>query len=132
MTDSKEKKHILVVDDSPIIRKYIQRALGVCGIESDRIIEAENGKVALGLLADHPIGLVILDLNMPVMDGPSFLLYMRMDEGFKEIPVAIVSTECNVLKRSVLERLGIAGYLRKPFNPRDMKTLIEEQMEAAA
>ncbi len=132
MTDSKEKKHILVVDDSPIIRKYIQRALGVCGIESDRIIEAENGKVALGLLAEHPIGLVILDLNMPVMDGPSFLLYMRMDEGYKEIPVAIVSTECNVLKRSVLERLGIAGYLRKPFNPRDMKALIEEQMEAAA
>ncbi len=132
MTDSKEKKHILVVDDSPIIRKYIQRALGVCGIDSDRIIEAENGKVALGLLAEHPIGLVILDLNMPVMDGPSFLLYMRMDEGYKDIPVAIVSTECNVLKRSVLERLGIAGYLRKPFNPRDMKALIEEQMEAAA
>ncbi|MCP5023887.1 MAG: response regulator [bacterium] len=132
MTDSNKKIHILVVDDSPIIRKYIQRALSVCGIEADRILEAENGKVALGVLAEETVGLVILDLNMPVMDGPSFLLYMRMDEGYKDIPVAIVSTECNVLKRSVLERLGIAGYLRKPFNPRDMKELIEKQMEAAA
>ncbi len=132
MTDSNKKMQILVVDDSPIIRKYIQRALSVCGIEADRILEAENGKVALGVLAEESVGLVILDLNMPVMDGPSFLLYMRMDESFKDIPVAIVSTECNVLKRSVLERLGIAGYLRKPFNPRDMKELIEKQMEAAA
>lgn len=132
MTDSNEKKQILVVDDSPIIRKYIQRALSVCGIEADRILEAENGKVALGVLAEETIGLVILDLNMPVMDGPSFLLYMRMDENYKDIPVAIVSTECNVLKRTVLERLGIAGYLRKPFNPRDMKELIDKQMEAAA
>ena len=132
MTDSNEKKHILVVDDSPIIRKYIRRALSVCGVEDGLVIDAENGKVALAMLHEQPVGLVILDLNMPVMDGPSFLLYLRMHELFSEIPVAVVSTECNVLKRTVLERLGIAGYLRKPFDPKDLKGLLDEQMEAAA
>ncbi|MDF1839102.1 MAG: response regulator [Planctomycetota bacterium] len=132
MTDSNTAKQILVVDDSPIIRKYIRRALSVCGVQDDQVLDAENGKVALSMLSEHDIGLVILDLNMPVMDGPSFLLYLRMHEEFNTIPVAIVSTECNVLKRSVLERLGIAGYLRKPFAPNELKSLIDEQMEAAA
>jgi len=132
MTDSKAMKHILVVDDSPIIRKYIRRALSVCGVEDSQVLDAENGKVALAMLAEQPVGLVILDLNMPVLDGPSFLLYLRMHEEFHSIPVAIVSTECNVLKRSALERLGIAGYLRKPFAPNELKSLLDEQMEAAA
>jgi two-component system chemotaxis response regulator CheY len=132
MIESMGTKHILVVDDSPIIRKYVRRALSVCGVDDSVVLEAENGKVALDVVAEHPVGLVILDLNMPVMDGPSFLLYLRMHERFSDIPVVIVSTECNLLKRSVLGRLGFAGYLRKPFAPTELKSLLDEHLEVVA
>ncbi|MFT5197728.1 MAG: DNA-binding response OmpR family regulator, partial [Planctomycetota bacterium] len=49
-----------------------------------------------------------------------------------DIPVVIVSTECNLLKRSVLGRLGFAGYLRKPFAPTELKSLLDEHLEVAA
>ncbi|MEY2714359.1 MAG: Chemotaxis protein, partial [Planctomycetota bacterium] len=64
--------HVLVVDDSPILRTAIKKVVKLAGVPEDRIFEAGNGVEALDVLETVWIDLVLLDLNMPVMDGEQF------------------------------------------------------------
>lgn len=111
---------VLVVDDSPILRLSIRRAVTQAGVENENIFEAGNGREALDFLRDNTVDLILLDLNMPVMDGETFMRVLSTDESRRDVMVVVVSTESNQKRLAQLEGLGVRGYLHKPFEPEEL------------
>ncbi len=120
--------NVLIVDDSPILRKAIKKVVRLAGVEEDRIHEAGNGQEALEILETVWIDLVLLDLNMPVMDGEQFAQELRKREDLAGVAVVIVSTEANKERLDRLKALGIVNSLRKPFEPEDLCRLIAKTL----
>ena len=116
--------NVMIVDDSPILRKAIKKVVRLAGIEDDRIHEAGNGRDALTILETVWIDLVLLDLNMPVMDGEQFAQELRKRPELQGVAVVIVSTEANKDRLQRLRDLGIVDSLRKPFEPEDLCKMI--------
>ncbi|OIP99528.1 MAG: response regulator [Zetaproteobacteria bacterium CG2_30_46_52] len=106
---------VLVVDDARVVRISLGRILKKLGFE---IIEAENGKEAYEAMNAHPdIALVMLDWNMPVMNGYEFLVAMREQERFSENPrVIMVTTETGMPSMLKALAAGADEYIMKPFD----------------
>jgi two-component system, chemotaxis family, chemotaxis protein CheY len=106
---------LIVADDSRLIRGIIDKTATSIGFE---VIHAANGKEALNILeaGGKDINLVLLDWNMPMMNGIDVLRNMRGDDRFKEIPVLMISTESEDDKIKEAIDAGAHGYLTKPFN----------------
>ncbi len=115
---------VLIVDDSPILRRAVMRAVVQAGLEEENITQVANGQEALDALKKCPADLVLLDLNMPVMDGWTFAQTAKSDESLKRIPIVVVSTESNQKRIEQLRGLGIRGFLHKPFEPEDLRNLV--------
>ena len=109
--------NILIVDDSLIIRKSLIKTFGMTGIEVGTFFQATNGKEGLELLSNNWIDLVILDINMPVMNGMDFMRAVSSDTKHKDVPVMVVSTEGSQERIAELSNLGVKAYLRKPVAP---------------
>jgi len=125
-------KPVLLVDDSPLIRRTVRRALNQIGVEDDLILEAGNGQEALRILSRNHVGLILLDLHMPVMDGETFTRVVRTEDKFNKIPIVIVSTEANQERLDRLREMGIDGYLHKPFAPEDLRDLVGDVIGKAS
>lgn len=112
---------ILSVDDSAIIRRIIRGMVDVLGYE---FLEASNGQEALDILGKEKIDLVLLDWNMPVLDGYSTLVSMRENPDLRKIPVIMVTTEAE--KTNVIRAIqaGAQHYFTKPFTQEDLMTRI--------
>ncbi|MFT4542767.1 MAG: two-component system chemotaxis response regulator CheY [Planctomycetota bacterium] len=123
---------VLVVDDSPILRRSIRKSLNQTGVDDSRIMEANHGAEALEILKIHEIALVLLDLNMPVMNGEATLKEIRENTKTKDVPVVIVTTEGNIMRLMRLQSMGIRGYLRKPFQPEDLRELVGDVLNLAS
>jgi two-component system chemotaxis response regulator CheY len=117
--------NVLIVDDSPILRTAIRKVVRLAGIEDDRIHEAGNGRDALSVLETVWIDLVLLDLNMPVMDGEEFARRLRAKPELGEVAVVVVSTEANKDRLQRLRDLGVVDSLHKPFEPEDLRRLVD-------
>ena len=116
--------NLLIVDDSPILRKAIKKVARVAGVPADQIFEAGNGQEALDALDASWIDLVLLDLNMPVMDGEEFVKRLRSHPDHKDIAVVVVSTESNIERLQRMRHMGVLDTLHKPFEPEDLCRLI--------
>jgi two-component system chemotaxis response regulator CheY len=115
---------ILVIDDSSLIHQMYRLVLHRYNCE---IVDAMNGQEALDLLATHKgIDLVMLDINMPVMNGVQFLENAAVRRITDRIPVIIVSTDGREQDTVRGLRLGAKGYLKKPFDPAQLHDLIEK------
>jgi two-component system chemotaxis response regulator CheY len=126
---------ILVVDDSRAIRAFIRNALVGMGHPSEDIHEAGDGAEALDVLAKTNVDLVLVDWNMPRMNGLAFLRETRASEDLKHLPVVMVTSESE--RSQVVEaiRAGARGYIVKPFTPETLKqkiATIEEEAAAGA
>ncbi len=110
--------YILVVDDDADFRTGLRLALEMKGYQVD---EAENGEEALAKLAVKPPLLVLLDLQMPVMNGREMLQRMRANADLKEVPVVIIS---GFGFEWEAELMGAQGYIGKPFEPEELQKTI--------
>jgi CheY-like chemotaxis protein len=117
-----KKNTILLVEDDELDVISFERALKKIGIQYKLFI-AHNGKEALNMLTDpeNPIkpDVILLDLNMPKMNGIEFLRALRGDKKFTELKVFIMTTSSESSDRSVAEELGISGYIIKPLSYTD-------------
>jgi len=113
--------NILIVDDSNTMRAVIKRTLAISGLDVGEVYEASNGIEALARMASHPVGVVLLDINMPVMNGVQLVKRIRDDPRLREIPVIITSTEGSEARIEELMRAGARGYVRKPFRPEQLR-----------
>ncbi len=110
---------VIVADDSLLMRKIIQNELDELGYKG---VGAVNGKKVLEILENDStdIGLVILDWNMPVMDGLEVVKVLQEDKRFKEIPVLMVSTESEDARINEALKAGAKDYLCKPFTSEEI------------
>ncbi len=112
------KKTILIVDDSKTIRNLVAFILQAEGIP---VITAENGLDGLEkLYSSEDIALILTDINMPKMDGFSFIATVRAQSNYRDIPIIILSTESGESDIQKGINLGINLYLVKPAQPERM------------
>jgi two-component system, chemotaxis family, chemotaxis protein CheY len=112
---------VLIVDDSSVMRKIVERSLRQAGIEIGQVFEAGNGLEALAVLNERKVNLVLCDINMPAMDGLEFVKQLPKVENAKGVPVVMVTTEGS--EGHVVQALsaGARGYIRKPFTADQVK-----------
>ena len=107
------KKRVLVIDDAALVRLYYREALERAGYEVD---EALNGLEALEKLLVRPVDLLVVDVNMPQMDGLTFLQVLRRQElSVASIPALVTSTEGGPQDIAAARRAGANYYLIKPI-----------------
>ena len=110
-------KTIMIVDDSASIREVVGIALKRAGYE---VIDACDGKNALSKLNGRKVNLIISDVNMPVMDGISFVKAMKQLPAHKFTPVIMLTTESQEAKKSEGQAAGAKAWVVKPFRPEQM------------
>ena len=110
-------KTILVVDDSASLRQVVGIALKGAGYG---VIDACDGKDALSKLNGEKIHLIISDVNMPVMDGITFVKEVKKLPNYKFIPIIMLTTESQEGKKQEGQMAGAKAWVVKPFQPAQM------------
>ena len=123
-------KKILVVDDSALIHQMYRLVMARYKCE---IVDAMNGQEALDVLAvQNDVQLVLLDINMPVMNGVQFLEKAAGLGITRKIPIIVISTEGKEDDTIRGLKLGARAYLKKPFNPADLHEMIDKIIPGAS
>ncbi len=107
-------KTALIVDDSATMREMVSYTLKQAGFEP---LTGSNGQEALDKLTGQALDLIITDLNMPVMDGLSFIKAVRARDEYKFVPILLLPTESQADIKAQGKAAGATGWLVKPFNP---------------
>ena len=110
-------KNIMIVDDSASLRQVVAIALKGAGYD---VVEACDGKDALSKLDGRKLHLVISDVNMPNMDGISFVKQMKTMASYKFAPVIMLTTEAGDGKKAEGRAAGVKAWVVKPFQPTQM------------
>ncbi|MGP9833489.1 response regulator [Marinobacter sp. NSM] len=116
-------KTVMVVDDSASLRQVVVMALKSAGYET---MEAENGKKALEVLKAKRANLIISDVNMPVMDGLTFLKEVKKMPEYKFTPVIMLTTESSETRKSEGKASGAKAWVVKPFQPQQMLDAVKK------
>ena len=120
---------VLLVDDSAVMRKIIQRNIKETGLIVDEFIEAGDGNQALDKVnADGDLDLILLDWNMPNMSGIEFVKTLRSLNLSKRIPVVMVTTEGSEAKVTEAKESGADGYLTKPFTADQLRDTLGDYL----
>jgi len=114
-------KTILVVDDSASLRQVVSIALKGGGYD---VIEACDGQDALGKLNGRKINLIISDVNMPVMDGITFVTELKKLPEHRFTPVIMLTTEAGDSMKQRGQAAGAKAWVVKPFQPAQMLTAV--------
>mgnify|MGYP000090632004 FL=1 len=120
---------VLLVDDSAVMRKIIQRNIKETGLVVDEFVEAGDGNQALDKVnANGDLDLILLDWNMPNMSGIEFVKTLRSLNLSKRIPVVMVTTEGSDAKVSEAKESGADGYLTKPFTADQLRDTLGDYL----
>jgi two-component system chemotaxis response regulator CheY len=111
---SEMAKTALIVDDSTTMRQMVAFTLREAGYQ---VVEAEHGQDALNKITAQPVNIVITDLNMPVMDGFTFIQNVRAMPTYKFLPILMLTTESQLSKKEQGKAVGATGWIIKPFDP---------------
>lgn len=115
-------KQILVVDDSPINLKLVRGALE----RLYRVIAVSSGKQALEFLRSHSVDLILLDINMPEMDG--FDVAGKLREVGNKAPILIISAENDEDTVVRAKNLGVVDFVAKPFTPESILERVKKHV----
>jgi CheY-like chemotaxis protein len=117
-----DEKPILIIDDDEELRRSMVDLLGELGFAAEAVADGERG---LERLTRGPAPwLILLDLKMPVMDGPAFRAAQRRSAALIAIPVVLVTADADVEERAIA--LGVEAYLRKPVGLRELEPLLRQ------
>lgn len=116
-------KTILVVDDSASLRQVVGIALRGAGYD---VIEACDGKDALAKLTGQKVHLMISDVNMPNMDGITFVKNVKQNPLYKFTPVVMLTTESGESKKAEGQAAGAKAWVVKPFKPEQMIGVVQK------
>ena len=116
-------RKILAVDDSVSIRKSISFILGQ---ENFEVVEAENGADGLAKATADKFGLIITDINMPIMDGIQFIKELRNTTEHKFTPIIVLTTENQESKMQEGRDAGATGWIVKPFSSEKLIAVVKK------
>lgn len=114
---------ILTVDDSASMRQMVAFTLKGAGYD---VVEAEDGQKALAASKTKKFDLVITDVNMPVMDGITFIRHLRTEANYKFTPILMLTTESSADKKAEGKSAGATGWIVKPFNPDQLLAVVKK------
>lgn len=112
---------VLIVDDSSVMRKIVERALRQAGLDPLVVLEAGSGVEGLDALRANAVQLILSDINMPSMDGLEFLRQLRAQKLADGVPVVMITTESSEEHVRQAIQSGAQGYIRKPFTAEQVK-----------
>ncbi len=120
---------ILVVDDSRIMRNVLKNILKEKDIGDEAILEASDGMEALKILKNSKIDLVLLDWNMPKLNGIELVKIVRSEEELKNVPIIMVTSEA--ARYNVMEAIkaGVTDYIIKPIRGEVVHKKLEELLK---
>ena len=116
-------KTILVVDDSASVRQVVSIALKGAGYD---VIEGADGKDALSKLTGQKVHLIISDVNMPNMDGITFVKEVKKLPAYKFTPIIMLTTESQEAKKQEGQAAGAKAWVVKPFQPPQMLAAVSK------
>lgn len=119
--------HILLVDDSPTIRKMVMAALKPLGLSFG---EAANGLEAVEQLSLHHYDAMVLDMNMPDMHGLEVIRYARAYEQYQQLPILVLTTRSEAETKKEALDAGANLYRTKPFTAPDLQAAVKELLGA--
>jgi two-component system, chemotaxis family, chemotaxis protein CheY len=118
-------RDVLIVDDSATMRQMVKRTMDMAALDVGEVFEASNGIEALAQLAEHTIAGILLDINMPTMNGIQLLTRMKQNPRLKDIPIVVASTEGSRERIQQIEQIGAFGFVRKPFQPEQLRDVLK-------
>ena len=110
-------KTILTVDDSRTMRDMLRAALAGAGFD---VVQAEDGVHGLEVLAGCDPDVIVTDVNMPRMDGLTFIEKLRQNAERRAIPILVLTTENDAPKKARAKAAGATGWIVKPFDPKKL------------
>lgn len=113
---------VMVVDDSKTVRSYHGHILKELGVD---VVEAENGMEALERSLDVEIGLYLVDVNMPIMDGYSFISELRKQPKYKVTPIIMITTQAQEADKIEAYKVGANLFETKPIKPDELKSYLQ-------
>jgi two-component system cell cycle response regulator DivK len=119
-------KRILVVEDQADNRQILRDLLGNAGYE---LMEAENGKEALSAIAVQRPDLILMDIQLPIMDGYEATRRIKEDPALKTIPIIVVTSYALSGDEDKARLAGCDGYVTKPFSPRQLLATIRDYLK---
>ncbi|MFN7919773.1 MAG: response regulator [Bryobacteraceae bacterium] len=116
-------KKVLIVDDSEMMRRMVAFTLQSSGYDT---LEGATGQEGLDLLEKDKVDLIVADVNMPVMDGISFVKLARQREDCKRVPILMLTTENMATRVQEGRQAGATGWLVKPFKPERLLDVVRK------
>ena len=116
-------KTFLIVDDSASMRQLVAFTIKDAGYD---VLLAENGRDALEKMSHAKVDMVITDLNMPEMDGITFIRELRGKADYKFIPIVMLTTESQEAKKQEGRAAGASGWIVKPFSPSQLMDVVKK------
>ncbi|HET6231509.1 MAG TPA: response regulator [Longimicrobiaceae bacterium] len=123
-----ERKKLLVVEDSPMMCRMYRIVLAPA---YDLVFAADGSEGLDAAAREDGLDLLVVDVNMPRMDGLEFIRRLRGELGMTEVPVLVCSTEAAEGDRALAESAGANGFLPKPWRPEQLKAAVHEQLGEA-
>ncbi len=120
--------NILIVDDSAVMRAMILKSLRMTGLDIGETFQAGNGQEGLEALNDNWIDVVIVDINMPVMNGEEMIDRMRENPATEDVPIVVISTEGSEARLERLKEKG-AAFIHKPFTPETIRDTMKRMLQ---
>lgn len=117
---------VMIVDDSRVLRMMLNRILQMVDIDISTILERSDGMEALETLMHQRVDLVLADINMPRIDGVELLRRMRAQPNLAKIPVIVITSHEGADIRDQMIELGVHAFVRKPFNPEEIRDRVKE------
>lgn len=114
--------NVLAVDDSPSMRAMLKQTLVQAGYRCEG---AENGQDAIDKAHAEHFDLIIMDINMPVMNGIEAITELRKSDGYKSAPILVLSTESRDEIKQKGKKAGATGWIVKPFDPVKLLTALK-------
>lgn len=116
---------LLVVDDESTTRRLVMYTLKSLNVE---VIGADDGQSALELASSHSIGMMLVDINLPEMDGFTLIQKLKAIPHLREVPLITFSARSNPQDEAYARELGAAGFLSKPFSTQELRTLVSHYL----
>lgn len=116
-----ERISALIVDDSSVVRKIVERSLREGGVSLGRVLEAGNGVEALAAVQNHKVDLILCDVDMPVMSGLELVKQLSSRDSTSNIPIVMITTEGSEAEIGQALSAGARDYIRDPFSPDQVK-----------
>ncbi len=117
---------ILIVEDSPTMRQLL--AVTLQSVGDVEIVEADDGMDALRQLTSSKFDLVLVDINMPVLDGLKLINLIRTDSSLQHIPIVVVTTEGGAKEQEKALSLGADSYVTKPIRASELVEAVQQAL----